>query len=140
MNIQLKVTGAGKDSCVSDNATAIDLDVIIDGKYVCGVTVVADHERAPAMHGDDWSTWCSDGNALAWAYTERAEAEFEDGTEAAEVYDRAIELAEADIMTALSELLDTNEAPMYWSGGFWTGLEEDKADADDADDLDFGMY
>ena len=119
-NIYLKVTGAGKDSCIPDNATAIDLDVMIDRKLVCGVTAAADHERAAALLGNE-SIWCDDGDALAWAYTPAAEQYFGESAEAADVYAKAIELAEADIMIALAELLDTAEAPMYWSGGFWTG-------------------
>lgn len=120
MNIQLTVTETGKDAC-NPSLSAIDLDVIIDGKTACGVSVVADcFDGSPALYGSSPEFWCSNHNLLADAYTEKAEGMVkypEDGA----VYMAAIELAEADIMTALAELLDTPEAPMYWSGGFWTG-------------------
>lgn len=104
MNIQLKITGAGKDSMVPDNATSIDLDVIIGGKTTVSVTVAADpHDQRPIMYGADAEYWCSHPADLSGAY------------------DGDMELAEEDILSALSELLDTPEAPMYWSGGFWTG-------------------
>jgi len=118
MTIQINITLAAETSTVPDNASCVDFDVLNDGEFVCGVTIVAGHDGSPVMYGECIDQWCSDDNALALAFREDAISEFpaDDDTMERDIYKKSIELAYAELTSDITRCL------RHWCGEEWSGL------------------
>lgn len=113
--ITLNIAATAADSCVPDNASTVDFNLMHDDTRVCGVTVVVGHDTFPKVYAGSTETWCDDPNSLGELYRTLAIESMseEDASDEAFIFERAITLAEEAVEDAAHTLLG------HWCGDKW---------------------